>query len=193
LGSLSEQIARNSTTRSAFLWKAELFIGERYNNPVFRRTKEHHSFCSELIGKSFPQFGIVFPEMGVNLMPIGIANAVMKNPSDWAEVTEEYFAIKTDQLYQRLHDYEHPDRREKNKKAFRAAQKVANEGIALIGEAIEGLDRFEHWRIEKHAGGSEVRTHSAHGSHFADEIVEWLSLFVLDENNDEFRTMFGGD
>jgi hypothetical protein len=125
------------------MWQAESYTGERYNNPVLQKEKEHHSFCSELIGKVYPKFGIHFPGKSKNLMPITIAKTVQGDP-DWLEVTEEYRnALQGDPRYQRLYDSTNPEQVRKTRQALVAARR-ASKDAALFIEAIEGLDRFGH-------------------------------------------------
>ena len=188
---LCEETNRNSKKHYGFLWQAELFIGERYNNPMYLKKKKHHSFCSELIGKVYSQFGIDFSSEAEKLLPILITKSVLANPETWIEVTSEYLAIRAEPLYQRLHDKKDSKVAKKAKAAFLSAKAAANEAMALFGEAVEGLDRFERWNIEKHSSDLEVWSHSSRGSQLSHEAAEWLALFTLDRYEESFRDLFG--
>jgi hypothetical protein len=188
---LSELIKRNQKAEYTFCWNTEQFIGEHYNNPALRQTKENHSFCSELVGKVFSQFGFSFPVEPAKLLPITIAKAILSHPDEWLDVTSEYLTIQADPLYQRLHNFEQAEMRQKAHEAYVAAKTAANEAAALFGEALGGLNRFERWHIEDHGKGIQVWSHSASGSKLSYEAAEWLSLFMLDESDESFRELFG--
>ncbi len=191
---LSERINSSPNEQAEFIWHAEWHIGERYNKRVIRRQRQqHHSFCSELIGKVYSKFGIDFSSEPEKLLPIQITKYILDHRETWGEVTREYQAIRSEPLYQRLHDKKNSEVAKKTKDDFLSAQAEANERNALVVEAIERLDRFNDWTVEKGSNGWEVWTKSLSpkSSRLSYEASEWLSFFERDKYDEHFLEIFG--
>jgi|GEM_PF-5369030 len=189
---LSEKIKGDRKLWFKFAWDAESYVGERYNNPVLRKAKEHHSFCSELIGKVYGKAGIHFPGKPENLMPITIAKTV-RHDSDWCEVTDEYRdALRADPRYQHLYDSTNLEKAKKAQEALLAAKESVNKSMAEIGEGMVGLNRFDRWSVETGKGGWQVwgLKDSVRGPELSNEAVEWSLLFAFDEVDDSLLDLF---
>jgi hypothetical protein len=189
---LAERLGADTKLRYAFLWYAELHVGERYNYPVPPKSRTNHSFCSELIGKVYARFGFPFDPVPERLMPIAIAKAVRDHP-DWGEVTDEYQrALAADARYRQLYDPEETRAALMHLRALTDAKEAAKE-YAALAEPIEGLRRFDRWNVEKGTGGWQLWTPNAPRERRAmsKETLEWLSLLLLDKLDVELIDFYG--
>ena len=186
---LAEKLKDDDKSYHKFLWEAELYVGERYNNPLLRKEKKHHSFCSELVGKMYQDFGYTFPQQPEKLMPITIAKTVQDDHA-WREVTDEYRkALQDDPRYSDLYDNRDPEKARKAKKMFLAAKKEVKNTLPFSTEPIEGLERFERFEVQKYKHGWQVWTPKREViglRDLPDEAVEWFLLMMYDEVEDVF-------
>ncbi len=189
---LAEKLNGDTNLSYEFLWQAELYVGERYNNPRrLLRSKEHHSFCSELVGKVYSHFGLPFPGSPEHLMPISIAKEVRRD-SRWGDVTDEDRGrLRTDPRYQRLHDTADTDAALRAQTALTGAKDAAKD-YGVLAEPIEGLKRFGRWDVDTHQAGLQLWTlKSSQGSPvLSREAVEWLSLLLLDKVDSDLVDLY---
>lgn len=184
---LAEKLKSDEKSYYKFLWEAELYVGQHYNHPLHRKKKRHHSFCSELVGRMYQDFGYAFSQQPEKLMPINIAKTVQDDRA-WREVTDEYrTTLQDDPRYRDLYDNRYPEKARRVKKMFLAAKKEVNATLPVFTEPIEGLTRFERFEVQKHKDGWQVwapKEELIGSRDLPDEALEWLLLMMHDEVED---------
>ena len=187
---LAEKLKSDKKSYYKFLWEAEVYVGQRFKLklPLVPK-KKHHSFCSELVGNMYKNFGYAFSQQPKKLMPIEIAKTVQGDHA-WREVTDEYRnAFQDDPRYCDLYDTRYPEKASEVKKMFLAAKKEVNNTLPVFTEPIENLKRFQRFEVQEAKNGWQVwapKDEVIGLRYLPDEAIEWFSLMMFDEVDDLF-------
>ena len=177
---LSDRVATDASFRRAFKKAAELFLGDRYNITPMLTSRPYHTFCSELIGKVFQQFGYGFDRDPVDLLPADVALSVISDSSRWIDVTDEARnTLSADPLYTKLYcsDVELA-------RSLMNALEEASQRASLLGafwtEGTNSLDRFGDFEISRLGNARQTSLDLKTIPPLSELAAEWFWYFIED-------------